>query len=110
MSCAVFEKEVEAKLGGGALVVVEAGAEGLEEALGNEEDGLMVYNRGLELVFDLVVILGTVELEEAVRFPEGEVVELSEIGAETLGEALAGQLCEIIESLEAPELEDCGVR
>lgn len=105
----VIESEGEVELGGGALVVVEAVAEGLEEALGHEEEGFVVGDRGLELMGDAVVVAGAVELEEAVVFTEGDIVEAGEVGTEALGEALAREFGEVGEGFEAPELEDLGV-
>lgn len=109
MGRSVVEGEGEVELGSGALVVVEAVAEGLEEALCHEEEGLVVFDRGLEGVGDVVVVFGAVELEEAVVFAVGDVVELREFFAEAFGETLAGEIREIGEGLEAPELEDLGV-
>jgi hypothetical protein len=107
---AVFEGEGKVEFGGGALVVFESGAEGLEEAFGDEEDGFMVVDRGLEIVMDAVVIERAVEGEEAVVFAVGDVVETGEFGSESLGEALAGKVGEVLEGFEAPEVKDLGVR
>jgi len=106
---AIFEGESEVEFGGGALVVFEAVTEGLEEAFGDEENGLMVFDWGLEIVLDAVVVEGSVEGEEAVVFAVGDVVEAGEFGAESFGEALAGKMGEVLEGFEAPEVKDLGV-
>jgi len=106
---AVFEGEGEVEFGGGALVVCEAVAEGLEEAFGDEEDGFMVFDRGFEVVLDAVVVEGAVEGEEAVVFSVGDVVEAGGFGAESFGETLAGKVGEVLEGFEAPEVKDLGV-
>ena len=96
---AVVESEGEAKFGGGALMVGETVAEGLEESFRHEEERFVVLDRGLELMGDAVVVAGAVELEEAVVFAQGDVVEAGEFRAKTLGEALAGEICEVAEGL-----------
>lgn len=58
---------------------------------------------------DAVVILSAVELEKAVTFPMGNIVELRQLFTETFGESLAWKLGQVIESFEPPELEDRGV-
>ena len=91
-------------------MVVEAVAEGFQEPFCHEEERLVVCDGIFELVGDVVVILSSVEFEEAVVFAVGDVVELGEFFAEAFGEALAWKTGEIGEGLETPELEDWGVR
>lgn len=91
-------------------MVVEAVAEGLQESFGHKEEGFVVGDGRFELVGDMVVILSSVEFEEAVVFAVGDVVELGEFFAEAFGEALAWECGEVGEGLETPELEDGGVR
>lgn len=49
----IFEGKVEGHLGGGALVVGETIAEGLEEASGDEENGFVIFHGRFEDVADL---------------------------------------------------------
>lgn len=106
----VFEGEGEGEFGSGTLVVFESGAEGLEESFGDEDDGFVVFDRGLEVVLNAVVVEGAMEGEEAVVFAVGDVVEAGEFGTESFGEALTGKVGEILEGFEPPEVEDRGVR
>ena len=76
---AVVESESEAKFGGGALMVLQTVAEGLQEAFRHEEEGLVTVDRRFEGVGDAVMIFGAVELEEAVVLAVSDVVESGEI-------------------------------
>jgi hypothetical protein len=90
--------------------MMKAVAEGLQEPFGHKEEGLVVGDGWFELVGDAVVILSSVEFEEAMMFPVGDIVELGEFFAEAFGEALAWEFGKVGEGLETPELEDWGVR
>ena len=70
-------------------MVVEAVAEGLQEPFCHEEERLVVCDGIFELVGDVVVILSSVEFEEAMMFAVGDVVELGEFLAKALGESLS---------------------
>jgi hypothetical protein len=70
--------------------------------------GFVVGDGRFELVGDAVVILSSVEFEEAMMFAVGDVVELGEFFAEAFGEALSWEFGEVGEGLETPELEDLG--
>jgi hypothetical protein len=100
----VVKGESEEKLGGGALVVIQAVTEGLEEAFSHEKERFVAIDGRLEGVGDAVVSLGSVELKKTVVLAVGDIVELRELAAEAFGEPLTGELGEIGESLEPPEL------
>ncbi len=85
MGGAVVEGEGEVEGSGGALVVAESIGEGLDEAFGDEEDRLMVFDGWFEAVMDLVGLRGAVEGEEAVVFLVKDIVEESGLGAESFG-------------------------
>ena len=53
VSGAIFEGKVEGYLGGGALMVGETVAEGLEEASGDEENGFVIFHGRFEDMADL---------------------------------------------------------
>ena len=53
VSGAIFEGKVEGHLGGGALVVGETIAEGLEEASSDEENGFVIFHGRFEDMADL---------------------------------------------------------
>lgn len=105
----VVEGKGELDFGGGALMMMETIAEGLQEPFGHEKKGLMALDRRFELMGDAVVVPGAVEREETVMFAVGDVVEPGEFFAEAFGEALSREFGEIGEGLQAPELEDGGV-
>ena len=105
----VFEGEGELEFGRGALVMVKAVAESLQEAFRHKKERLVAFDGRLELVGDAVVVLGAVELEKAVVFTMGNVVESGEFLAQALGKALARKFGEIAEGLESPELKNGGV-
>lgn len=109
MGGTIIEGEGEMEFGSGALVVVKAIAEGLQESFRHEEERLVAIDRRLELMSDAIVIPGAVEFKESVMFPVSNVVELGKFLAETLGEALTREPGQIIESLKPPELQDGGV-
>jgi len=91
------------------LVVAKAVTEGLQEAFGDEEERFVAVDGWFEVMLDLVVGGGAVELEKAVVLLVEDVVEAGEVGAEAFGESLAGKLGEVAEGLETPELENPGV-
>lgn len=92
------------------MVVVKTVAEGLQEPFGHKEEGFVVGDGRFELVGNAVVILSSVEFEEAMMFAVGDVVELGEFFTEAFGEALSWEFSEVGEGLETPELENRGVR
>ena len=71
------------------MVVVKTVSEGLQESFGHKEEGFVVGDGRFELVGDAVVILSSVEFEEAMMFAVGDVVELGEFLAKALGESLS---------------------
>ena len=92
------------------MVVVKTVAEGLQKSFGHKEEGFVVGDGRFELVGNAVVILSSVEFEEAMMFAVGDVVELGEFFTEAFGEALSWEVGEVGEGLETPELENRGVR
>lgn len=105
----VVEGEGELEFGRGALVMVKAVAEGLQEAFCHKKERLVTLDGRLELVGDAVVVLSAVEFEKAAVFAMGNVVESGEFLAQALGEALARKFGEVAEGLESPELQNGGV-
>ena len=102
----IFESQGEKEFGGGALMVVEAVAKGLEKAFGHEKEGFEVVDRWLEVVLYAVMWFGAIGLEEAVVFSVGDVVESGEFGAKTFDEPLAGYSGEIFEGAEPPKMKN----
>ena len=105
----VVESEMELELGGGALVVAEPVAEGLQETLGHEEERFMVGHRRFEVVLDLVLVGSAVKFEEAVVLLVENVMESGERRAQSLGQSLSRELGKIAQGLKAPKLQDLEV-
>ena len=85
--------------GGGALVVAEAVAEGLQEAFGHEEERLMGGHGRLEVVLALVVLGCAVELEETMVLAVGDVVEGGQFTAKAFRQSLARELRKVTQGL-----------
>lgn len=105
----VIEGEGEVQFCRGALVMLETGAEGLQESFGHEEERFMTVDGWFKLMGDAVVVVGAVELEQAMVFPVGDVVESGEFFSESFGEALPGEEGQVLECLKSPELENGSV-
>jgi hypothetical protein len=100
-----LEVEAEVERGGGEVAGVEAGGEGVEEAVEEEDEGFGGVNGILE-VEGLGEGFGwAVELEEAAGFSAEEVVPAAGGGAEALGELLARDAAVIAEGADGEEVE-----
>ena len=99
---AVVEGKGEMDHEGGALHCGEAGTEGVEGAVEEEEEWFEGFERVLKVVADAEVLFRAVELEETLVFAVQDVVEECDLGAQSFGETLAGKGGEVAKGAETP--------